>query len=157
MTVLLAATILTWGAKAPENGATSVGDMGYEAATVARDETDSALETLDPNTQSLIGADVKSCRQRLAVITVDKMPATPGGIFRIRSGAYLSPFYTVTEEPQRIAYPFPTPYETGTGDISIEGWVAGTRLYLSPTLGPTAINGKLVIHLRWHVDKSCDI
>ncbi len=85
------------------------------------------------------------------------MPTAPGGIFRIRSGTYLSPFYAVTDAPQRIAYPFPGPYETGAGDISIEGWVAGTRLYLSPTLGPTAINGKLIVHVRWRVEKSCDI
>src|SRR5258708_19402744 len=54
-------------------------------------------------------------------MTIAKGTATIGSTVRIRSGSYVSPFFTVTEAMQRIAVPYPAPYGSGGRTLSRQG------------------------------------
>jgi hypothetical protein len=88
-------------------------------------------------------------------MTLTRQPGAAGGTIRVRSGAYLSPAFRVTDVAQRIAIPFPTPYATGAGTLSVEGAATGVQLTLYPTWTAAQLSGAGVINLIWRTDKPC--
>jgi hypothetical protein len=87
-------------------------------------------------TQSVAGGlvdDARHCRIPLVQMTIAKGTAQIGSTLRIRSGSYVSPFFTVTEGMQRIAVPYPAPYGSGSGTFVVEGNATGAILGLTPT------------------------
>jgi len=87
-------------------------------------------------TQSVAGglvADARRCKIPLVSMTIAKGTAQIGSTLRIRSGGYVSPFFTVTEGMQRIAVPYPAPYGAGAGTFVVEGNATGAILGLTPT------------------------
>jgi len=66
-------------------------------------------------------------------MTIAKGTAPVGSTLRIRSGSYVSPWFTVTEGMQRIAVPYPAPYGSGAGAFVVEGNASGVILGLTPT------------------------
>ncbi len=51
--------------------------------------------------------DAQRCRIPLVSMTLSRGTAAIGSTIRIRSGSYVSPYFTVTEEMQRFAVPLP--------------------------------------------------
>jgi hypothetical protein len=126
-----------------------------EIATVAPADLTGAATSLNPLSAAALSAEAKSCRAPLAVMTLSKAEGTRGGAVRIHSGSYISPWFTVSDAPQRIAIPFPTPYPTGHGQITVEGAATGVQLTLTPSWTPTTLQGVGVINLLWNTGKPC--
>jgi hypothetical protein len=66
-------------------------------------------------------------------MTIAQGTAQIGSTIRIRSGSYVSPYFTITEGMQRIAVPYPAPYGAGAGTFVVEGNATGAILGLTPT------------------------
>ena len=150
LTGIIAGSVLAGGAIRP--GAPT---GTAEIATVASADLTGAAGTLNPQSATALSAEARSCRAPLAVMTLSKASGAQGGAVRIRSGSYVSPSFTVSDVPQRIAIPFPTPYATGHGQITVEGAATGVQLTLTPTWSATTLQGMGVINLLWNTDKPC--
>jgi hypothetical protein len=120
---------------------------------VALADVAEATTTLAPGAAAAMGEEAKSCKTPLAEVVLKNTPGAAPGLVRIRSGSYLSPSFMLTDAPQRIAIPFPTPYQTGRGVIVVEGANAGATITLDPTA--TATSGNFPINVWWVPKKSC--
>jgi hypothetical protein len=120
---------------------------------VALVDVSEAVTTLAPSTAAAMGDEAKSCKTPLAEVALKNAPGATPGLVRIRSGSYISPPFTVTDAPQRIAIPFPTPYQTGRGVIVVEGATTGATISLYPT--NTVTSGSFPINIWWTPQKSC--
>ena len=150
LTGIIAGSVLAGGAIRP-----GVPTSTAEIATVAPADLTGASSTLNPQSAAALSAEARSCRAPLAVMTLSKASGAQGGAVRIRSGSYVSPSFTVSDAPQRIAIPFPTPYATGHGLITVEGAATGVQLTLTPTWSPTTLQGVGIINLIWNTGKPC--
>jgi hypothetical protein len=92
----------------------------------------SYARTLDPATSEKLASRAKECSVPLAQVAIWKTPGASGGAIRIRSGSYISPVFTLNDTPQRVAIPFPAPYASGQGLISVEGAADGAVISISP-------------------------
>jgi hypothetical protein len=128
---------------------------GSEIRTVAADAIGVAMVTLEPGSASALASEAKACRAPLAMMVLTKAPGAPESAVRIRSGSYLSPPFHVGAAPVRIAIPFPTPYATGRGQLSVEGPQEGLRVTLYPTWGSANAPNANIINIWWHTDKPC--
>ena len=95
-------------------------------------EINAALPTLDPGTSKAAVDDAKNCKAPLAWVTLTQRPSGHGGMVRVRSGSYLSPPIKLTPTPQRIAIPYPAPYPTGRGVLTLVGEADQVGFYLTP-------------------------
>jgi hypothetical protein len=116
-------------------------DFGFSTGS-SKQTTVTFVDTRDLNdaagtlTQSVAGGlvdDARRCRIPLVQMTIAKGTAQIGSTLRIRSGSYVSPYFTVTDGMQRIAVPYPAPYGSGTGTFVVEGNATGAILGLTPT------------------------
>jgi hypothetical protein len=120
---------------------------------VALTDVTEAVKTLASNAAAALGEEAKSCKAPLAEVVLKNAPGAAPGLVQIRSGSYLSPPFTLTDAPQRIAIPFPTPYQTGRGVIVVEGASSGATITLYPTI--TVASGSYPINIWWTPGKSC--
>jgi hypothetical protein len=120
---------------------------------VALAEVSEAVTTLAPNAAAVMGEEARSCKTPLAEVVLKNVPGAAPGLVRIRSGSYLSPPFTLTDAPQRIAIPFPAPYQTGRGVIVVESASTGATISLYPT--NTVNSGSFPINVWWTPQKSC--
>ena len=100
---------------------------------VAQDDIAAASATLNSPVGTQLADDAKRCSIPLAQMTIERGSAPLGSMLRIRSGSYVSPYFTVTEGLQRIAMPYPAPYGAGAGTFTVEGNANGAILGLTPT------------------------
>jgi hypothetical protein len=133
------------------------GPAGDEPALSALAPTDitTALPTLDPATSKAAVEEAKSCKVPLAVLTVAKRPGSRGGMVRLRSGSYLSPPFQLTDTPQRIAHPFPGPYPTGRGVLSLVGDADEVWVHLTPGWFVQTLRGTASINVHWTPRNPC--
>jgi hypothetical protein len=127
---------------------------GAELASVAGFEIDAAATTMN-----LAGAkdavdDAKSCRMPLAEITLAAATGTTPTI-RVHSGSYVSPAFVLTDQPQRIAIPFPTAYPSGHGVISVEGQAQNLAVALTPTWKINSLTGTAAMNVIWSPKNGC--
>src|SRR5262249_11684010 len=108
------------------------GDAEPTLSALAPTEIATSLPTLDPATSKAVVDDAKSCKAPLAWVTLVKRPGSRGGMVRIRSASYVSPPFQLTDAPQRIAIPYPAPYPTGRGVLSLVGDADEVWFYLTP-------------------------
>jgi len=114
----------------------SFGTGSSKQTTVSFVDTRDLNDAAGTLTQSVAGGlvdDARRCRIPLVSMTIAKGTAQIGSTLRIRSGSYVSPFFTVTEGMQRIAVPYPAPYGSGSGTFVVEGNATGAILGLTPT------------------------
>ena len=114
-----------------------------------------ASRTLDPVSSDQLVARAKQCSVPLAQVAIWKTSGTSGGIVRIRSGGYISPPFNLTDAPQRVAIPFPAPYATGRGVISVEGEANGAVISISPAWHINSLGGSASLDVIWRPDKPC--
>lgn len=117
-------------------------------------DINAALPTLDPGTSRSAVDDAKSCKAPLAWVTLKQQGSGNGGMVRIRSGAYLSPPIKLTPVPQRIAVPYPAPYPTGRGVLTLVGEAEQVGFYLTPGR-VSDVNGTYSVNVRWQVRNPC--
>jgi hypothetical protein len=153
VTGLLAAAVII--PRQIESESKSLGGTEPTLAKVAAVELDSAVVTLDPATSQQAVADAKACKAPIAWVTLTKQPGTAGGSVRIRSGPYLSPPFHVTDVPQRIAIPYPAPYETGHGVLWAIGEGGGLAVDLYPRWNIPSLNGATAINVVWTPTDPC--
>ena len=113
-----------------------------------------ALPTLDPGTSKAAVDDAKNCKAPLAWVTLTQRPSGHGGMVRVRSGSYLSPPIKLTPIPQRIAIPYPAPYPTGRGVLTLVGEADQVGFYLTPG-GVHDVNGTYSVNVHWQVRNPC--
>jgi hypothetical protein len=139
------------------------GLVGDKPPTIGQESTlevlvpadiNAALPTLDPGTSKSAVDDAKSCKAPLAWVTLKQQPGGHGGMVRIRSGSYLSPPINLTPTPQRIAVPYPSPYPTGRGVLTLVGEADQVGFYLTPG-GIHNVNGAYSVNVRWTPRNPC--
>ena len=145
------------GAVAMKSGLLAEGGNSASPRIYAVDQRDinDAAGTL---TQSVAGGlvdDAKRCRVPLAVLTIAKGTAQVGSNFRVRSGSYVSPYFTVADGIERIAVPYPSPYGQGSGTLVIEGNSTGAILGLNPTKTLSNLPEPQSIQVVWHAVSPC--
>jgi hypothetical protein len=122
---------------------------------VAQDEIGAAATTLTPSAAAALVDDAQRCRIPLVSMTIAKGTAPIGSTIRVRSGSYVSPFFTVTEAMQRIAVPYPAPYGSGAGTFVVEGNATGAILGLTPTRVLVELPGAQSIPVVWRAVNPC--
>jgi hypothetical protein len=135
------------------SGATPAGPPTLSALPIG--ELDAAMATLDPAASKQPVADAKNCKVPMASVTLVKQAGSADGMIRIRSGSYLSPPFQVTDVPQRVAIPFPAPYPTGRGALSVIGEADGVTIFLSPGWFVQSLNGAASIAVWWTPGNPC--
>jgi hypothetical protein len=160
-TIIIAGALLTAGIVAATGVIASrsvtgpAGDAEPTLSVLAPSEIAAAIPTLDPATSQAAVADAKSCKTPMASVTVVKRPGSAAGTIRVRSGSYLSPAFQVTEAAQRIAIPYPAPYATGHGVLSVVGQGDELSIYLTPGWSIPALNGAASINVHWTPGNPC--
>jgi hypothetical protein len=122
---------------------------------VAPAEITDASRTLDPASSEQLASRAKECSVPLAQVAIWKTPGASGGAIRIRSGGYISPAFTLTDAPQRVAIPFPAPYATGRGVISVEGAADGAVISVSPAWHINSLVGSASLDVVWTPKDPC--
>ena len=117
-------------------------------------DINAALPTLDPGTSKAAVDDAKNCKAPLAWVTLTQRSGGNGGMVRVRSGPYLSPPIKLTPAPQRIAIPYPAPYPTGRGVLTLVGEADQVGFYLTPGRVQD-VNGTYSVNVRWQVRNPC--
>ena len=119
-------------------------------AEVTPDDLPAALGTVSGTPQQLAEmAKPASCSRRLAWITVARAPGGLPGRIRLRSGGYVSPAFDLMDAPVRIAIPFPAPYPTGHGAISVLGTTTDAIVALVPSWNVPAQAGTEIREVTW--------
>jgi hypothetical protein len=113
-----------------------------------------ALPTLDPGASKTAVDDAKNCKVPLAWVTLTQRAGGNGGMVRIRSGQYTSPPIKLTPVPQRVAVPYPSPYPTGRGVLTLVGEADKVGFYLTPG-GVHDVNGTYSVNVHWQVRNPC--
>jgi hypothetical protein len=131
------------------------GDAEPTLSALAPADVATALPTLDPATSKAAVDDAKSCKASLGWVTLVKRPGSRGGMVRIRSGTYLSPSFQLTDAPQRIAIPYPAPYPTGRGVLSLVGDANEVWFYLTPGWFVPTLKGTASINVHWTPKNPC--
>jgi hypothetical protein len=129
-----------------------VGDESTLEVLVPGD-INAALPTLDPGTSKSAVDDAKNCKAPLAWVTLTQRNGH-GGMVRIRSGAYISPPIKLTPAPQRVAVPYPAPYPTGRGVLTLLGEADQVGFFLTPG-GIHDVNGTYSVNVHWQVRNPC--
>jgi len=122
---------------------------------VAPAEITDASRTLDPASSEQLARRAKECSVPLAQVAIWKTPGASGGAIRIRSGGYISPVFTLTDAPQRVAIPFPAPYATGQGVISVEGTADGAVISVAPAWHINSLVGSASLDVVWTPKDPC--
>jgi hypothetical protein len=122
---------------------------------VAPAEITDASRTLDPASSEQLASRAKECSVPLAQVAIWKTPGASGGAIRIRSGSYISPVFTLTDAPQRVAIPFPAPYASGHGVISVEGPANGAVISVSPAWQINSLVGSASLNVVWTPKDPC--
>ena len=133
----------------------SARDTEPSLSALAPTDITSALPTLDPATSKAAVEDAKSCKAPLAWVTLVKRPGSRGGMVRISSGTYLSPPFQLTDAPQRVAIPYPAPYPTGRGVLSLLGDADEVWFYLTPGWFVESLKGTASINVHWTPGNPC--
>lgn len=130
------------------------GDISTIQAIEASD-LEASRASLAPETATSAIAEALACKVPLAYVTVSTAPGVAPGNIRVQSGTYLSPSLVVTSTPQRIAVPFPAPYEAGHGVINLEGYAEGLTVWLNPSWHTAKLAGVAPVNVVWSPGKRC--
>ena len=125
-------------------------------AEVAPGDVPAALGTVSGTLRQLAElAKRDPCGRRLAWVTVVRAPGQPSGRIRLRSGGYVSPAFDLMDEPVRVAIPFPAPYPTGRGTISVLGATTDAVVALAPSWHVMAQAGTETREVTWTPAAAC--
>ena len=132
------------------------GDPAQPTLTsVAKSDLGAAAGTLAPSAAGALIADAQACKVPLVSMTIERGSAALGSTIRIRSGSYISPYFTVTDAMQRIAVPYPAPYGSGVGTFVVEGNATGAILGLTPTRVMVGLPDPQSIPVVWRAVSPC--
>ena len=132
------------------------GDAAQPTLTyVAQSEIGAAAVTLTPASAAALVDDAQRCKIPLVSMTIEKGTAAIGSTIRIRSGSYVSPYFTITEGLQRVAVPYPAPYGAGSGTMVVEGSANGAIIGFTPTKRMIDLPGTQSVPVVWRPVNPC--
>ena len=157
ITAALIAAALAPGLLGTGGSSPAEGSVEPTLSALLPGEIAGALPTLDPVASQTAVAEAKACKAPLASVVLVRRAGAPAssGMVRIRGGDYLSPPFAVTDVPQRIALPYPAPYPTGRGVLSVIGEASDVWLYLTPGWFTPRLNGPQSINVVWTPGNPC--
>ncbi len=125
-------------------------------AEVAPAERGAALSTmhLSPGLAASLEKQDAGCR-RLAWVAIARAPGTKGGTVRLLSGGYGSPVFTPTDVPLRVAIPYPAPYPSGHGTLTILSDAGGAIVALTPAWHAPLQAGRSSHEVSWVPNQAC--
>ena len=133
-----------------------MGDAAQPTLTfVNKSDLGAAAATLTPSAAAALVEDAQRCKIPLVSMTIAKGTAPIGSTIRVRSGSYLSPYFTITEGIQRIAVPYPAPYGSGAGTMVVEGNAGGAIIGFTPTRIMTELPGAQSVAVVWRAVNPC--
>jgi hypothetical protein len=97
------------------------------------------------------------CRRPLAWVSLVSAPGEPPSRIRLISGNYYSPNFEVSATPVRVAIPYPAPYETGHGTLTVIDVGGDAVISLLPAWRISASDGKTTREVTWHPAKKCGL
>lgn len=111
--------------------------------------------TLNPaQSQGLEGA-AQSCKVPLSTVQIWHDANAVDSTVQIKSGDYISPPIALSNIPKMIALPYPAPYPTGAGTLTVLGNAQGVELSLSPTVSFPDLSGAAPIAVTWNPASPC--
>ncbi len=134
-----------------------IGSMVSEMAEVLGNDLTGALPTMNL-TGSVIARlqkGTRDCGARLAWVTLSRPNGNEARRARLRSGNYFSPPFTITTMPVRVAIPYPAPYESGRGVLTILGADENLTVALTPAWHVPANTGTATHAVTWHPVANC--
>jgi hypothetical protein len=137
------------------NGASSGNPAQPTLSFVAKADIGAAATTLTPTVAGTLVEDAERCKIPLVSLTLSRGSAALGSTVRVRSGSYVSPYFTITDAMQRIAVPYPAPYGSGSGTFTVEGNATGAILGLTPTKVLVELPGSQSIPVAWRAVSPC--
>jgi hypothetical protein len=111
--------------------------------------------TLSPEQAARLTEEARRCREPLGRVTVWQSPTTAVGLISIVSGSYQSPRFTLTAAPRLIALPYPAPYATGKGVLTLVGDANDMVISLMPQRKIIDLKGTLPIPVWWTPAVGC--
>ena len=134
----------------------SGGDPAQPTVTfVAKSDLSAAATTLTAVGRCRTDRGRAACKIPLVSMTIERGTAPLGSTIRIRSGNYVSPYFTVTDAMQRIAVPYPAPYGSGSGTFTFEGTAKGVVMGLTPTKAMLDLPGSQNLPVVWRAVNPC--
>jgi hypothetical protein len=111
--------------------------------------------TLIPEDRARLIDEARRCREPLAQVFIWHSPATRGGTVSLISGSYHSPSFPLKTVPSMVAIPFPAPYASGRGQLTVVGEASDFGMALSPQYVMAHIEGAVLIRVRWAPVEGC--
>ena len=131
-------------------------DNVSRVADVAPQDLPAALDTVAGTPRQLAQfREHDACGRRLAWVTMVRAPGQATGRIRLQSGSYISPAFELLEAPVRVALPYPAPYATGHGVISVVGATAAAVVALTPPWHVPAQAGMQAREVTWTPSGVC--
>lgn len=125
-------------------------------AEVAPDDVAGALSTMDLSSADRARlADGRACTARLAWVSIVPAPGQHGVRIRLQSGGYVSPMFTLGEQPVRVALPYPAPYAAGRGTLGVFAVGGAGIVGLQPAWHVAASDVEARRAVTWQPDKGC--
>src|SRR5947209_6124928 len=105
-----------------------------ELAPIADRDLTAALSTMEgtPKFLSQFKSETSGCPTPMAWIAIMRGPGQTPTKIRVQSGSYFSPAFDLPATPMRIAIPYPAPYESGHGQLTVMTYGGGATLALAP-------------------------
>lgn len=128
-----------------------------ELAEVAAAEIPAALGTMNGSNGFMAQwqQSNRSCGQRLAWVTVSRQAGEPPGTFRLKSGSYFSPIFALPDSPMRIAIPYPAPYATGRGSLTVLATGGKPVVALTPAWPVAQKDTQTTRPVSWRIGEGC--
>lgn len=133
------------------------GGVASELAEVGEADLAGALSTMDlPDaTLARLQKAPRSCGQKLAWVTLARQPGGAPETVRLRSGNHFSPVFWLPETPVRVAIPYPAPYESGRGSLTVLGATSATTVALTPAWTIPAGSLNVTHAVTWRPSGDC--
>jgi hypothetical protein len=128
-----------------------------ELAEVADSDLADALSTtgLPAATTASLRQSPRSCTERLAWVTLVRGRGQSPETVRLRSGNYFSPVLKLPATPVRVAIPFPGPYASGEGNLTVLGADAGLTVALTPAWSILPNTSSAMHRVTWRPSEDC--
>jgi hypothetical protein len=137
----------------PQARANTTGTGDSRLARVQPGDVDGALTSMDGPADffAKFKPGTRKCAEPLAWVMVSRPPGFATGPIRIRSGNYVSPLFELTDAPQRVAIPYPAPYQVGQGILSVLSTGSTPIISLFPSWRPR-VSGQASVPVHWDPD-----
>jgi hypothetical protein len=155
---LSAALCWIWlGSVSDRTASATAGVTVSELSEVDQQDIPGALTTIAGSTafQAQFKDRPSECRQSLAWVSAAAAPGAKASAIRLKSGNYISPVFTLSTTPVRIAIPYPATYETGHGPLTIIGATNKVVIALTPPWRPPEGTAPATAEVHWAPIKSC--